>query len=122
MFSILREVEKEVVLLDPAASNTGASAAQGQGQSSSSSSSQGQTTQALQNPEAMQVEMTPSAHYPNAAGAGSMGMSVDGAAQSLAPGTQYAPGSRVLKVIKKLEVLVLCAQHNPVCLPTPTRI
>ena len=71
MFTVMREVEKEVVLLDP----------------SPSSSSNNR-------PDSMKVD-----------------------SNDLAVVASIPPSSlsRVLKVIKKLDVQILCTQHNPVC-------
>ncbi|KAF5378159.1 hypothetical protein D9615_007617 [Tricholomella constricta] len=76
-FSVLRDVEKEVVLLEPTTPTPTALVIHAA-------------------PDAMQVETSaPSTDF--------SGMITD-----------PAPSSRVLKVIRKLEVQVLCAQHNPV--------
>jgi len=77
MFTVMREVEKEVVLLDS---------------SPSSSSSNNRT-------DSMEVDVS---HATN-------GLAV--AASILQPSL-----SRFLKVIKKLDVQILCTQHNPVCI------
>lgn len=74
VFTVLKEVEKEVVLLDPA-TNAPAPA-----------------------PNQMQVDPMTQPRDPNA-------MNTD-------PSPAFS--SRVLKVIRKLEVQVLCVQHNPV--------
>jgi hypothetical protein len=81
VFNVLREVEKEVVLLDPG-------------------------TSAPINPP---PESTNPVGHP----AGENGMNVH--ATQLTSGVENsAPAARVLKVIKKVEVQVLCTQHNPV--------
>lgn len=67
MFTIVREMEKEVVILD-------------------------QTPAAAPDPSPMQIEW---GQYPP---------------PTVAPMSQ----ERVFKVIKKLDVQILCAQHNPV--------
>ena len=74
VFNVLKEVEKEVVLLDPAISAT-PTAPMNQMQVDSS--------MYAVNPVAMNIELS-------------------------------SPLSRVIKVIKKLEIQVLCMQHNPV--------
>ena len=72
MFTVMREVEKEVVLLDPPSSSP------------------------INNcSESMDVD---SSHATNHS------------TPNLQPSL-----SRVLKVIKKLDVQILCTQHNPVC-------
>jgi hypothetical protein len=69
LFTIVREVEKEVVLLESS------------------------TTIATPEPMAMQVD-----------------------SNTFQPMAMPNTEERVLKSIKKLEVQILCAQHNPVCL------
>lgn len=78
VFNIIREVEKEVLLL---ALETGAHPS---------------------HPEQMQVDSSGNQSHPNPG-------SADG---PVATGSEG--GSRVLKIIKKVEVQVLCTQHNPV--------
>lgn len=75
VFNVLKEVEKEVVLLDPA------------------------------------IGATPTAPMNQ--------MQVDSSMHAVSPVAMNAelsssPLSRVIKVIKKLEIQVLCTQHNPV--------
>ncbi|GLB42769.1 putative jmjN domain containing protein [Lyophyllum shimeji] len=77
MFTVVREVEKEVVLLEPLTPAP-------------------TTLVTPAPPDAMQVD------------AGAAHPDVNGMA------TDPSPSSRVLKVIKKHEVQVLCSQHNPV--------
>jgi hypothetical protein len=74
LFNVVREVEKEVVLVEPIGSASNA-------------------------PIAMEVDT----RLPG----------VDDGTHGLTP---PEASHRILKVIKKLEVQVLCPQHNPVCL------
>ncbi|KAF8152302.1 JmjC domain, hydroxylase-domain-containing protein [Crassisporium funariophilum] len=76
IFAVVREVEKEVVLLDPLPSGT-----------------------ASISPDAMWIDSTHAAASDNPA--------VDSEL------VNHSSGSRVLKVIKKLDVQILCTQHNP---------
>jgi hypothetical protein len=81
MFSVLREVEKEVVLLD---------------QTSESSKGNEILEQTPSDASGMVSECTPHA-------------SIDSLTSP-----SVTRGPRVLKVIRKVEVQVLCNQHNPV--------
>jgi hypothetical protein len=96
VYNVLQEVEKEVVLLDP----TVTSVVEQQYDSSDFQSIL---------PGVDSSQSTP--------GATSAAMAVDGGAPPPAVdglGIPIITGPRVLKVIKKVEVQVLCTQHNPV--------
>ncbi|EMD35808.1 hypothetical protein CERSUDRAFT_156544 [Gelatoporia subvermispora B] len=83
IYNVVREVEKEVVLLDPQASAT---------------------------------LPTPPKEMGEIPAAGEQPMDVDGTAQPPAQSSDSTPdpaGPRVLKLIRKHEVQVLCPQHNP---------
>lgn len=80
VFAVMRDMEKEVVLLDPSPSTT----------------------------RVVGDAMHADASIGYTAGSHAERMAVD----TPAPAVQ----SRVLKIIKKLEVQILCTQHNPVCL------
>ena len=76
VFAVTREVEKEVLLLDP-------------------------SPRTAVPHDSMQVDPSPTAR-----------------GNAVAMDTAFTYGSsnsRVLKIIKKLEVQILCTQHNPVC-------
>lgn len=93
VYKILQEVEKEVVLLD-----------------------QNDRPGTYQNPTESLPNMTsddPIAFEPVVDAISATEMSLD--VTHASSGSPNIDGSRVLKVIKKLEVQVLCPQHNPVC-------
>ncbi|KAL0948093.1 hypothetical protein HGRIS_010714 [Hohenbuehelia grisea] len=88
IFDVVREVEKEVVLLDPVPASTV------QPTSNTAQSSQQQTD----------VVGTSFGGAP---------MDVDGGHAAPNPSEEIPQDAQVLKIIKKVEVTVLCAQHNP---------
>jgi len=92
VYKVLQEVEKEVVLLDQNA---------------------GEKTSEPLSSESIAIDKDPSKISPDAL----TGMAVDAAAPppvvDCTPATTNTGGHRVLKVIKKVEVQILCTQHNP---------
>lgn len=97
IYKVLQEVEKEVVLLDPIV-----------------------TSEVEQHCDPSYTQPIPVGmdFSQSASGATLTGMATDeGAPAPTVSGFEIpiATGPRVLKVIKKVEVQVLCTQHNPVC-------
>lgn len=95
IYEVLREVEKEVVLTDPqeATADTLPEAAPSSA-----------VVEPFDNFYAMPVPMIVDELQP-------FELSI-----SPATGPAGTPGPRVLKVVRKSEVQVLCPQHNPVCM------